>query len=371
MTIYNFAAGPASLPPEILRQAQEELLDWRGTGLSVMEMPFTSAPFKQIMEEAVSSLRDLLNIPWNYHVLLMQGGAYGQFSIVPMNLLRGKKSADYLVSGHWSRRAADEAKKYCKTNIVAEAKANNLEALRDESSWKKNPDAAYFHLTTNETADGVQLQNLPDTGDVPIIADVTSDFLTAPLGVSKFGALYASAQKNVAPSGLTIVIIREDLLNGAMPITPTVFNYQRLAENTSKVNTLPTWSIYMAGLMFQWVMKEGGLSVMGERSQKKAEMLYSVIDEHDFYTCPVDQDFRSQTNTCFILPTKRLEKEFLTKAEEKGLVNLRGHGAIGGIRASLYNGVSLEAVETLADFMISFAKAKHKPKTSSKLEAAV
>lgn len=370
MTVFNFASGPASLPPEVLQQAQEELLDWNGTGLSVLEMPFSGECFCQIMEETVSSLRDLLGVPWNYHVLLMQGGAFGQFSAVPMNLLRGKPSADYLISGHWSRRAAREARRYGAVNIVAEASVGDLSPLDDPSAWTTDPDAAYFHVTSNETADGVKLKGLPDVGAVPIVADATSDFLTEPLDISRFGALYASAQKNVGPAGLTIVIVREDLLNGAMPITPSVFNYQRLAESASKVNTPPTWSIYIAGLVFKWLLKQGGLATMAERTAKKAATLYKAIDESGYFQCPVAADFRSPVNVCFSLPTARLEKEFLVKCGEAGLKNLKGHGAVGGLRASLYNAVSQQAVDALADFMANFAKAKRRPKAGLKLEAA-
>jgi phosphoserine aminotransferase len=359
MTMFNFAAGPAALPEPVLEAARAGLANWVGSGQSVMEIPFTGNEFAQIHEETVTSLRLLLDIPSDYHVLLLQGGAYGQFSMLPMNLLRGRQRADYVVTGHWSRRAADEAKKYCSVNIAADGAESGFTDIPDWMHWSLDPQAAYCHITTNETANGVQFGELPDTGRVPLVADVTSDFLMAPMDVQRFGAFYASAQKNAGTAGLTVVIVKDALLGQALPITPTVFNYERLAISGSKVNTPPIWAIFIAGLMFKWISTEGGVEEMARRNSRKARLLYEIIDESGFYKCPVAETVRSSVNVCFDLPSSDLESTFLFAAQEKGLRNLKGHSATGGIRASLYNAVSEEAVTALASFMTGFA-AEHK-----------
>ncbi|MCP4995501.1 MAG: 3-phosphoserine/phosphohydroxythreonine transaminase, partial [Gammaproteobacteria bacterium] len=277
MDIFNFAAGPSALPESVLEAAKSGLNNWKGSGQSVMEIPFTGEEFSEIHEEVVTTLKVLLNIPMDYQVLLLQGGAYGQFSILPMNLLRGQQKADYAVTGHWSRRAADEAKKYCSVNIAASGSKSRFSDIPSLSEWSLDPDAAYCHITTNETAEGVQFKELPDTGPVPLVADVTSDFLTEPMDISRFGALYASAQKNAGTAGLTLVIVKESLLGQALPITPSVFDYGRLAGNSSNVKTPPVWAIFIAGLVFKWMHSEGGLEEMARRSRRKAESLYAAI----------------------------------------------------------------------------------------------
>ncbi len=353
--MYNFAAGPATFPKSVLEAAKEGLLDWEGSGQSVMEIPFTGDEYKQIYDDAVASLRMLLDIPSDYQILLMQGGAYGQFSILPMNMLRGYHSADYAVTGHWSRRAAEEAKKYGSINIVVDTSDNDFTNIPNSSDWSLDPQAAYCHITTNETANGNQYKELPNTGSVPLVADVTSDFLMAPIEVKRFGVLYASAQKNAGTSGLTVVIVKQQVLGQAMSITPSVFDYQRLASNASKVNTPPVWSIYIAGLMFKWITAEGGLEEMARCNQRKSTLLYETIDSSDFYVCPVEQAVRSTVNVCFSLPTAELEKLFIHQASESGLYHLHGHSVSGGIRASLYNAVTEDAVTALVKFMQDFA----------------
>ena len=353
--MFNFAAGPASLPLPVLEEAKEGLINWHGSGLSVLEMPFTGPEFGQILEETLSSLRQLLKLPSNYHALFLQGGAYGQFALIPMNLLRGKGKADYAITGHWSARATAEARKYGSVNVVTDNSESGFTTLPPVESWTLDPGAAYCHITTNETANGVQFHQLPDTGAVPLIADATSDFLSKPIDIARFGALYASAQKNIGPAGLTIVIVRKDLLGDASSITPSVFNFGLLAASNSKVNTLPTWAIYIASLVFKWILAEGGLEEMAKRNRNKARILYDAIDSSDFYHCPTANDCRSRVTVVFGLPTKALEEAFLSLASERGLLNLRGHAALGGVRASLYNAVSEEAVRTLIDFMDEFA----------------
>lgn len=353
--MFNFSAGPASLPAPVLEEAKDGLIDWRGSGLSVLEMPFTGPEFGQILEDALSSLQQVLNIPPNYHVLFLQGGAYGQFAVIPMNLLGGIGRADYAVTGHWSTRAAAEARKYGSVNVVADNSASGFTTLPPVEGWALDPGAAYCHITTNETANGVQFHQLPDTDAVPLVADATSDFLTKPINVARFGALYASAQKNVGAAGLTIVIVRKDLVGEASSITPEVFDLGLVAANNSKVNTPPTWAIYIASLMFKWILAEGGLEEMAKRNRNKARRLYEAIDSSGFYRCAVATDCRSKTNVIFRLPNKALEQAFLDRASECGLLNLRGHAASGGVRASLYNAVSEEAVRALIDFMDEFA----------------
>jgi phosphoserine aminotransferase len=360
MPSYNFSAGPAAIPKVVLEEAKSGLTDWKGSGRSVMEIPFTGPEFKSILDDAILRLRELLDIPDNYHVLMLQGGAYGQFSFVPMNLLRGRERADYAVTGHWSKRAADEAGKYCKVNLVTDSSDTNFTNIESPVNWNLDANAAYCHITTNETANGVQLHELPETGDVPLIADVTSDLLTAPLDVSKFGVLYASAQKNMGAAGLTIVIVRDDLVGQAQSITPSVFDYGLLVDNNSKVNTPPTWAVYISGLVFKWVLSEGGLVEMARRNRVKAKLLYDVINAGDFYQCRVAQKVRSSVNVCFSLPNKVLEEQFLSQAAQSNLHYLEGHSAAGAIRASLYNAVEEEAVVALAQFMTAFASREGK-----------
>lgn len=350
--MYNFSAGPAQLPSEVLNKAKDELLDWHGTGMSVMEMPFTSDEFNAITAEAYQDLKTLINLPSNYHPLFLQGGAYAHFSLLAMNLLGKNPNADYVQTGHWSTRAINEAKRYGNINIAASSEQTGFDRVPLFEQWKLNPNAAYCHITTNETANGVQFQEIPDL-NVPLVADVTSDFLTREMDISKFGLIYASAQKNIGPSGLTIVIIRDDLLDQAMDIVPAVFNYGRQAQ--TRINTPSTYSVYMAGLMFSWLLKQGGIDTVEQQNRIKAKRLYDVIDSDDFYLCTVKPADRSLANICFELTNSELADNFLNDAKENGLLNLKGHGVRGGIRASNYNAMPLEGMNALIDFMKTFA----------------
>lgn len=346
---YNFAAGPGTMPLEVLEQAQREFTDWQGRGLSLLEMPFTGDDFKGIMRRARTSLRRLLNIPERYHILFMAGGASAQFALVPLNLLGTAGRADYIETGHWSRRASGEAGRYCAVNVAASTSGRLPQRLR------LDPGAAYCHFTSNETADGVQFHAFPACGDVPLVADMTSDFLTRPLEVEKFGLIYASAQKNIGPAGFTVVIVRDDLCDRALPATPTVFNYGRQQAAESLLNTPATFAVYLADLVFQWVIERGGLGAMAERSRTRSEQIYRIVDESDgFYRALAAPDCRSRVNICFTLAAE-LEPVFLAEAAAHGLINLKGHGALGGIRASLYNAMPDAGVSALAGFMQAFA----------------
>ncbi len=353
--MFNFASGPAMLPKEVLKQAQSEILDWNGSGMSVMEMPFTSDEFQSIAVQARNNLSLLLNLPDNYHILFMQGGAYGHFSLLAMNLLGKNKQADYVQTGHWSTRAINEARHYGDINIVASSEASGFDHIPEQSEWSLNNKAAYCHFTSNETADGIQFHWTPETDDVPLIADVTSDFLARNIDISQYGMLYASAQKNIGVAGLTIVIIRDDLLDQSMDITPLVFNYSEQAKNNSRVNTLPTYSIYMSGLIFKWLLNIGGLDEVEVLNRRKAEALYAVIDNDSQYNCSVHAIDRSIMNICFNLNISSMETIFLKEAANCGLINLKGHGARGGIRASLYNAMSQSGVDALISFMQDFS----------------
>ena len=353
--MYNFASGPAMLPKEVLQQAQSEMLDWNGTGMSVMEMPFTADEFQSIATQAETNLRSLLDLPDNYHILFMQGGAYGHFSLLAMNLLGKNKQADYVQTGHWSSRAVNEARRYGDINIVASSEESGFDRIPEQSEWSLNNKAAYCHFTSNETANGVQFHWVPGTNDVPLIADVTSDFLTKKIDVSRYGMLYASAQKNIGAAGLTIVIIRDDLLNQSMEITPAVFNYGGQARNNSRVNTLPTYSIYISGLIFRWILDLGGLDKVEALNREKAEALYTAIDNNEQYYCVVNKTDRSTVNICFNLKNESMESTFLKEASGLGLINLKGHGVRGGIRASLYNAMPKSGVDALINFMQDFS----------------
>ncbi|HET8704794.1 MAG TPA: 3-phosphoserine/phosphohydroxythreonine transaminase [Pseudomonadales bacterium] len=351
---YNFCAGPAALPEEVLRQAQQDLLDWQGKGLSVMEMSHRSADFVAIAEEAEQDLRDLLAVPSNYKVLFLQGGATQQFAMIPMNLLAGKTTADYVNTGMWSTKAIQEAKKFCGVNVVATDEANRFTSVPAFDSWKLNKDAAYLHYTPNETIHGVEFDFIPDV-NVPLVADYSSSILSEPLDVSKFGLIYAGAQKNIGPAGIVVVIVREDLLGQADPNTPTMLDYKVYADNGSMYNTPPTFSWYLAGLVFKWLKQQGGLQAMQRINQRKAEKLYGYIDASGFYQNPVKKPYRSRMNVPFTLPDEKLEKPFLKEAEQNGLLNLAGHRSVGGMRASIYNAVSEAAVDALVAFMKDFA----------------
>ncbi len=349
------------LPRVVLEQAQSELCDWNGTGMSVMEMPFTSDRFKGIVERSRRDLQALLGLPDNYKVLFMQGGAYAHFSLLAMNLMGKVHCADYVQTGHWSSRAINEARRYGHINIAASSKENVFNHIPTQADWRLNPAAAYCHITTNETANGNQFHWTPDTGKVPLVADVTSDFLACEIELSRYGMVYASAQKNIGLAGLTLVIIRDDLLNQAMQITPTVFNYGLQASNDSRINTQPTYNIYLAGLLFAWILAQGGVASMENANRRKSKKLYQFIDEDAFYHCPVREADRSLLNVCFFLSNTALEPVFLAEAKQAGLIHLDGHGSAGGIRASLYNAMPLAGVEVLIDFMQGFADKHQSP----------
>lgn len=344
------------LPREVLIEARSALLDWEGTGMSVLELPFTSPEFRALEDHARGDLRALLSLPDDYNVLFLQGGAYAHFALVPMNLMGRTGTADYVRTGHWSNRAINEAARYGRVNVAASGEREGYTRIPAPESWSLDPGAAYCHITTNETAEGLQFHWIPDTGKVPLVADLTSDFLARDLHISRFALVYASAQKNVAPAGLTIVIIRNDLLDRAMTITPTVFNYGLQARNGSRINTPPTWSIYIAGLVFAWLRKNGGLAAVEAANREKSATLYAAIAREKFYSCPVAEPDRSLVNVRFHLADRALESRFLREARERRLVNLDGHSVTGGIRASLYNAMPLAGVEALVEFMGDFAR---------------
>lgn len=355
--LYNFCAGPAALPLAVLEQARDEMTNWHDKGLSVMEMSHRGKDYQSIATQAEQDLRDLLNIPANYKVLFMQGGASSQFAMIPMNLMRGG-TADYVITGQWSKKAAAEAKRYGKVNIAYSSEDTNFDRAPAQSDLKLTEGASYVHYCANETIGGVAFDHIPETNGVPIVADFSSCILSEELDVSKFGMIYAGAQKNIGPAGLVIVIIREDLLGHAQAHTPTMMNYQVCADNDSMYNTPATYSWYLAGLVFQWLKQQGGLKAIGEINHAKAKKLYDYIDNSGFYANPVAKNNRSLMNVPFTLANSDLDKQFLAESEAAGLLYLAGHRSVGGMRASIYNAVTLEAVDALINFMQEFAK-KH------------
>ncbi len=354
--IFNFSAGPAMFPAAVLRQAQEEFLDWNHSGMNVMEMSHRGAEFQSIFKQTEADLRQLMAIPDNYHVLFLQGGASAQFSAIPMNMLRGKKSADYFNTGQWSDKAITEARRYCDVNIVASSKDEGFHTVPDKSCWTFNPDAAYVHYTPNETIGGVEFDSIPDTGDVPLIADLSSTILSRPIDVSKFALIYAGAQKNIGPAGLTLVIVRDDFIGDVLEGTPATFNYKIQADNKSMYNTPPTYALYLSGLVFQWLKDLGGVEAIAKINQRKAKKLYAVIDNSDFYQNPVEKQYRSLMNVVFTLTDASLDDDFLIGAKQAGLIALKGHRSVGGMRASIYNAMPEEGVDALIKFMAEFAQ---------------
>lgn len=353
---YNFSAGPAMLPRDVLIQAREEMLDWNGSGMCVMEMSHRGKEFMSIAEQAEVNLREILSIPSNYKVLFLQGGATSQFAMVPLNLLAGKSSADYINTGAWSKKAIAEAKRFCTVNLVATTEETKFTSTPKQAELKLDSSAAYLHYTPNETIGGVEFEYIPETGDVPIVADMSSTILSRPVDVSKFGVIYAGAQKNVGPAGLTIVIVRDDLIGHAAESTPSMFDYKVLADSDSMTNTPPTYAWYMAGLVFQWIKEKGGLSAMAEINKRKADKLYAAIDQSSFYANPVDPISRSWMNVPFTLANAELDSAFLEKAKTAGLVTLKGHRSVGGMRASIYNAMPESGVDALVGFMADFEK---------------
>ncbi len=352
--VYNFSPGPAVLPQEVLEQAREEMLDWRGTGMSVMEMSHRGKAFVSIAEAAEADLRELLAIPSNYKVLFLQGGATAQFAGIPLNLTSADSVVDYVNTGAWSKKAIGEARHYAKVNVVADA-GEPYTSIPPVSQWKLTPEAAYVHYTPNETIGGVEFHFVPDVGDVPLIADLSSTILSRPIDVSKFGLIYAGAQKNIGPAGLTLVIVRDDLIGRARQSTPAFMDFAAMAKDGSMLNTPPTFAWYMAGLVFQWLKRNGGLKAMGERNRAKADALYDTIDSSGFYRNPVAKDARSWMNVPFTLAKPELDKAFIAAAKDAGMVTLEGHRSVGGMRASIYNAMPMEGVKALVDFMKHFA----------------
>jgi phosphoserine aminotransferase len=353
--VFNFAPGPAALPLEVLEQARDELTDWRGSGMSVMEISHRSKAFLGVAAEAEADLRELLAIPGDYKVLFMQGGATGQFAAIPMNLARTEASADYVNTGSWSKKALGEARHYCKVNVAADGAASNYTKVPARHEWNLTRGAAYLHYTPNETIGGVEFPFVPQV-DAPLVADMSSTILSRPIDVSRFGLIYAGAQKNIGPSGLCVVIVREELLGHAREGTPSVWNFKAVADEGSMLNTPPTFAWYLSGLVFKWLKRQGGLAAMAERNRAKAQLLYSTIDNSEFYSNPVDPACRSWMNVPFVLAKPALDKTFITEAGQAGMTNLAGHRSVGGMRASLYNATTIEAVTALTDFMREFAR---------------
>ena len=353
---YNFCAGPATLPEPVLRQARDEMLDWRGTGMSVMEMSHRSDEFVEIAKTAEQDLRELAGISDDYSVLFMQGGASSQFATVPLNLLGDKGTADYVNTGIWSKKAIAEASRYADVNVAASSEDSGFTTVPLQDTWNTRANAAYLHYTPNETIGGLEYDFIPESGSVPLVADMSSTMLSRPVDVSRFGLIYAGAQKNIGPSGLVVVIVRKDLLGKARAETPTMMNYQVLADNDSMYNTPATYSWYLAGLVFKWLKAQGGVPGMEALNRRKSRKLYDYIDNSDFYANPIDPRFRSWMNVPFTLADDGLNGAFLKGAEARGLLNLKGHRSVGGMRASIYNAMPEAGVDALIDYMAGFVK---------------
>jgi len=353
---FNFCAGPAALPTAVLERAQAELLDWQGLGLSVMEMSHRSDAYVAIASKAEQDLRDLLTIPDNYKVLFLQGGASQQFAEIPLNLLPESGVADYVDTGIWSRKAIDEARRFGQVNVAASAKPYDYFSIPGQNEWQLSESAAYLHYASNETIGGVQFDWVPEVGETPLVVDMSSDILSRSIDVSRYGLIYAGAQKNIGPSGLVVVIVREDLLGRARSSCPTMLDYKVAADNGSMYNTPATFSWYLAGLVFEWLKEQGGVEAMEARNRAKKDLLYSFIDSSEFYANPIAPNARSWMNVPFRLADERLDKAFLAGADARGLLNLKGHRSVGGMRASIYNAVGLDAVEALVAYMGEFEK---------------
>ncbi len=353
--VFNFSAGPAALPLEVLEQIRDDLPDWQGTGMSVMEVSHRSKGFVALAERAEASVRSLLGIPDDYSVLFPQGGATLQMSMAPLNLTGPDDTVDYVVTGSWGKKAAGEAKKFCNVNVVADASDKNFTYIPAESGWRRSDNAAYLHYTPNETIAGVEFHFVPG-GDVPLVADMSSTILSRPIDVSRFGVIYAGAQKNIGPAGITLVIVRNDLLDRVRPDNAHLMTWKSYADSGSMTNTPPTFAWYVADLVFDYLIKRGGLAAVAESNERKAKKLYAAVDASDFYSNPVSKDARSWMNVPFILADASLDGKFLQESQAAGLTNLKGHRSVGGMRASIYNAVSEEAVDTLIEFMTTFEK---------------
>lgn len=353
---FNFSAGPAMLPEEVLKQAREEMLDWHGSGMSVAEMSHRGKEFMSIAEQAEADFRELLAIPDGYKVLFLQGGASSQFAMVPMNLLRGRDKADYINTGSWSKKAIAEATRFCNLHVAASTEDVKFTKAPAQADLALSADAAYVHYTPNETIGGVEFPYVPETGDIPLAADMSSTILSRPIDVSRYGVVYAGAQKNLGPAGLTVVIVREDLIGQSIAGTPAMLDYKIHADADSMYNTPPTYAWYLAGLVFQWIKRLGGLSAMAAINERKAKALYAAIDASDLYSNPVEPSCRSWMNVPFILANPDLDATFLAGAEEAGLLTLKGHRSVGGMRASIYNAMPQEGVQALISFMREFER---------------
>ncbi len=354
MRVFNFSAGPAVLPEDVLRRAASELLDWHGSGMSVMEMSHRGREFISIADKAEADLRALLAIPANYQVLFLQGGAIAENAIVPMNLMQGRTVADYIHTGEWSRKSIKEATKYGTVNVAASAEDLGFTYVPERAAWRLTRDAAYVHVCTNETIGGVEYHWTPDTGDVPLVADMSSHLLSRVVDVSKFGVIYGGAQKNIGPAGLTIVIVRDDLLDRALAITPSAFHWKEQAAADSMLNTPPTYAIYIAGMVFEWLLAQGGVAAIEQRNIAKAKLLYDYLDASEFFRNPVRKEDRSRMNVPFKLADDALDEAFLKGAKERGMVQLKGHRAVGGMRASIYNAMPVEGVQALVAYLREF-----------------
>lgn len=358
ITHYNFCAGPAMLPRAVMEQANQEFLNWEQQGCSIMELSHRSAAFIGVAKQAEQDFRQLLSIPDNYKVLFCHGGGRGQFSAVPLNLSEPSQTADYLVSGSWSKGAVDEARKYVNVNVVATntSDPSGLISTPQQDAWRLSDNPAYFHYCPNETVDGLEINAVPDLHETPVVADMSSNILSKPIEVGRFGVIYAGAQKNIGPSGMSVVIVRDDLLNAYRPMTPSILNYSLLAENNSMYNTPPTFAWYLAGLVFKWLIKQGGVKAMQRLNEKKSSLLYEAIDCDDFYINCIAPGNRSRMNVPFQLANPELDGAFLSEAKDAGLHALKGHRSVGGMRASIYNAMPIEGVQTLVEFMQYFSK---------------
>jgi len=357
--IFNFSAGPSALPEAVLQQAREEMLDWQGSGMSVMEMSHRGKHFSVIAEQLDADLRELMAIPDNYKVLFLQGGATAQFSMIPMNILQGKTKACYVNTGAWSTKALKDASRYCEVIVSASSEETNFTGIPEGSEWRVDPDAAYLHYTANETIHGVEFPFIPDDQGLPLVCDMSSNILSRPCDISRFGLIYAGTQKNMGPAGVTVVIVRDDLLDVVDPKLPDIFNYAIQAKNGSMLNTPATYNWYLVGLVLKWLKSAGGIEAIEARNIKKASLLYQVIEESQLYRNPVQPEYRSRMNVPFILSDASLDKTFLAEAEANGLFELKGHRSVGGMRASIYNAMPEQGVKALCDFMVEFER-KHR-----------
>ena len=356
MRVYNFSAGPAMLPEEVLKRAADEMLEYGTSGQSVMEMSHRSKEYQAIIDSVEAGLREVMSIPDNYKVLFLQGGASSQFAMIPLNLMNKNHKADFVITGQWANKAYQEASRYGKCNVIASSKDKTFSYIPELDKSKFDPEADYFHICYNNTIYGTRFNELPETGDVPLVADMSSCILSEPVDVSKFGLIYAGAQKNMGPAGLTVVIIREDLIGNAMEMTPTMFNYKIHADNGSMYNTPPTYGIYILGLVLDWIKEMGGLTEMEKRNKRKAELLYSFLDSSKLFKATVQGKDRSLMNIPFVTGNEELDAKFVSEAKKAGLINIKGHRTVGGMRASIYNAMPVDGVKKLIEFMKKFER---------------